>query len=104
MRINYYGDYVSIAGKPGREVGAVSPLECFSDVVRPPHPSRRAGSLELCLQMFLHALQLAVRFALRSPSAASASARMRCRYAGAGAAPAVADPAARWSASPAWRY
>ena len=128
-----YGDYVSIAGRPGRgEMGAVSMLgcpaprggfqgrhdlvTCSSDVVRtPPPPSRRAGSLELTLQMF-HSGGPAPnwRSALRCGAPPPppplprdrfpSIARMRCRFAGAGSAAAADEPAARWSASPAWRY
>ena len=83
-----YGDYVSIAGRPGRgEMGAVSVLgfpaprggfqgrhdlvTCSSDVVRPP-ASLPPGWLARA-NLADVSLCFAIRFALRSPSAASAS-------------------------------
>ena len=52
----------------GFKVATIS-LHVLRTSSAPPPPSRRAGSLELTLQRF----HFAVRFALRSPSAASAS-------------------------------
>ena len=88
-----YGDYVSIAGRPGRgEMGAVSVLgcpapmggfqgrhdlvTCSSDVVCPPAslpPGWLARANLADVSLWRSRSKLAVRFALRSPSAASAS-------------------------------
>ena len=121
-----YGDYVSIAGRPGRgEMGAVSVLgcpaprggfqgrqdlvTCSSDVVRPP-ASLPPGWLARASLADVSLWRSALRCGAPPPPPPlprdrfPSIARMRCRFAGAGSAAEADEPAARWSASPAWRY